>query len=366
MRMSLMPRPASSAHRKRPSFVRAAPPGWLPSAPRRPYGASWRPLGWIRVAGPTALGAVAANAPATRVRQRAAVTRKSLTPRILSLKAELLPQYLLHDLVGPAADWPQAQVARRALDAVLLHVAGAAEDLDRVVGLVEGVALGLQLGHRHLLDRVVPLGEQAQRVVGDGATGLGAHGHLGDLVADRLVLADRPAEGAALARVLDGRVQQVEHRADRAERHQEPLPLEVGHDQVEALVLLAEEVLLGHEHVLEGELARVGGAPAHLVELLRDAEALHALLDEQEREALVAALLRRLHGGHHEVGAHAVGDERLRPVHDVAAVHALREGLDAGHVGACIGLGDPERCDLLALDGRYEEALLLVVGAELP
>ena len=38
------------------------------------------------------------------------------------------------DLVGPAADRAQPQVARGALDLVLAHVARAAEDLDRLVG----------------------------------------------------------------------------------------------------------------------------------------------------------------------------------------------------------------------------------------
>src|SRR3712207_8434687 len=37
------------------------------------------------------------------------------------------------------------------------------------------------------------------------------------------------------------------HAAHRAERHEQPLPLEVGHDQREALVLAAEQVLLRDE-----------------------------------------------------------------------------------------------------------------------
>ena len=35
------------------------------------------------------------------------------------------------------------------------------------------------------------------------------------------------------------------HPADGGQRHQQPLPREVGHDQVEAAVLLAEQVLAG-------------------------------------------------------------------------------------------------------------------------
>ena len=69
------------------------------------------------------------------------------------------------------------------------------------------------------------------------------------------------------------------------------------------------------------------------------------LLDQQERQAGVAALGRGLHGGDHEVGAHAVGDEGLRAVDHVAAVHLPRLGADAGHVGPRARLGDAQRGD---------------------
>jgi hypothetical protein len=42
----------------------------------------------------------------------------------------------------------------------------------RVVGHVEGGALGLELRHRHVAGSVAALGEEAQRVVGEGAGGL--------------------------------------------------------------------------------------------------------------------------------------------------------------------------------------------------
>ena len=61
--------------------------------------------------------------------------------RALLAEPQLPPENLLHDLVGPAADRAEAQVARHALDLVLLHVAGAAVDLERLVGNLEGRAL---------------------------------------------------------------------------------------------------------------------------------------------------------------------------------------------------------------------------------
>ena len=165
--------------------------------------------------------------------------------------------------------------------------------------------------------------------------------------------------------VLDHHVEQLAHPADRAERHQQPLPGEVGHDHLEAGVLAPEQVLLRHLDVGERELAGVGGVPAELLELRDDLVAGRVGLDDEERDPVVAAGLGRLHRADEQVGADAVGDERLRAVDDVAAVDLARERPDRGDVGAGAGLGDPERADLLAGDRRAQEALVLVGGAEL-
>ena len=68
------------------------------------------------------------------------------------------------------------------------------------------------------------------------------------------------AERLALAGVGEGQLEAAASAADGAERHQQPLPLEVGHDQLEAAVLLAEQVLGGDEDVVEGELSAVSEA----------------------------------------------------------------------------------------------------------
>src|SRR5438552_2096082 len=76
-----------------------------------------------------------------------------------SLQAERLAEDLAHDLVRAAADRAEARVARHALDLVLLHVAGAAVDLQARVHHVEAGPLRDQLGHRDLLDGVLAAGE---------------------------------------------------------------------------------------------------------------------------------------------------------------------------------------------------------------
>jgi hypothetical protein len=123
---------------------------------------------------------------------------------------------------------------------------------------------------------------------------------------------------------------------------------------MEAAVLLAEQVLRRDLHVGERELTGVGGVPAHLLQLARDLVALHVALQHQEREPVVASLLGGLHRAHEEIGANAVGDERLGAVHHVAARDPAGEGADAGDVGTSPGLGDPQRPDLLPANRRAE------------
>src|SRR4051812_21905431 len=98
-----------------------------------------------------------------------------------------LGEDLAHDLVGAAADRAQPRVAGHALDLVLLHVAGAAVDLQAGVHDVEAGALRGELGHRDLLDGVA-LGrhEAPQRVVGHDPRHVDRRGHVGELVAQRL------------------------------------------------------------------------------------------------------------------------------------------------------------------------------------
>ena len=106
--------------------------------------------------------------------------------------------------------------------------------------------------------------------------------------------------------------------------------------------------------------------PAELLELLGDREALHSLLHEQEGDAVMATLLGGLDRGDHEVGPHAVGDEGLGAVDHVPAVLPAGERADAGHVRAGARLADPQGADALPAYRRGQEALLLVLGAELP
>src|SRR3954453_21425106 len=99
-----------------------------------------------------------------------------------------------HDLVRTRADSVQAEIAPRAFDSVLLHVAGAAVDLDALVGDVDRDPRRVQLRHRDLAHGVLAVVEAPGGRVDHLARALDLRRHLRELVADDLELADRARE----------------------------------------------------------------------------------------------------------------------------------------------------------------------------
>src|SRR5215218_2009794 len=114
-----------------------------------------------------------------------------------------------HDLVRAGADAIEPKVAPRPLDAVLLHVAGPAVDLEALVRDLACHARGVELGHRDLPHGVLAVLEAPGRRVDHLPPGLDLRRHVAELVADGLELADRAPEGAALGRVLEGAVEEL-------------------------------------------------------------------------------------------------------------------------------------------------------------
>ena len=102
----------------------------------------------------------------------------------------------------------------------------------------------------------------------------------------------------------------------------------------------AEQVVLGHAAVLEGELARVRGAPAHLPHGRGDRVPRRAVGDDDVRD-LVVARPRRDRDAGSQVGAR-IRDEDLGAVHDPLA--ALELGARPGGAGVRAGarLGEAE------------------------
>src|SRR4051795_13179886 len=140
------------------------------------------------------------------------------------------PDHVEHDLVGARADAVEAHVAPDALDAVLLHVARAAVDLDALVGDLDRDARGVEFGHRDLADRVLAVLEAPGRDVDHLARALDLGRHLRELVADDLEVADLLAERLALERVLHGHLEAPLGAGDAARGADQPLALELPHD----------------------------------------------------------------------------------------------------------------------------------------
>src|SRR6266849_3795878 len=282
------------------------------------------------------------------------------------LEVELLGDDLLHDLAGTAADRKEPDVTREALDGVLAHVPVAAVELHAVVSDAVGHLGGEELGHGDFAHRVVAPGVCLTRRVGEPAPGLDQRGEIGELVAHGLLLRERAAERLALADVGDGVLERARGHGDGVQAGHQALALEDAHDLVEPDALAPEQVLGRHARVLEGELRGVRGEHARLGQRAAHAEPRRLALDQEHRDAPVAAgRLTGLDAGGDEVevGQRAVRDEHLGAVQDVVGAVAGGPGADRGDVAAAPGLGDRDRAELLAPADRRQILLLQRLAA---
>ena len=108
------------------------------------------------------------------------------------------------------------RVAQVALDRVLVGVAVRAVDLDRVERALHRVVRAEPLGQARLARVAHAAVLEPRRLAAQQPARLDARAHLRDHLLDELVLADLLAEGLALVRVLDARVEARLGQADRA------------------------------------------------------------------------------------------------------------------------------------------------------
>ena len=135
-------------------------------------------------------------------------------------------------------------------------------------------------------------------------------GHLGDHLLDQLVLADLLAERLALVGVARRGVEAGLGEPDGAGRDGEPALVDGAHRDEEALALLADPVLLGHEHVVEVDQPGVAGPDAELAVERAGRQARHPALEQERGHALV--LLRAVDRGEDEEVVGDVGQARSR------------------------------------------------------
>ncbi|MDT4803979.1 hypothetical protein FQZ97_367450 [compost metagenome] len=243
-------------------------------------------------------------------------------------------------------------------------------DLQAFAGDALAHFAGEQLDHRRFGVGAHAVVDLLAHGVEQGARGLDLRGHVGDLEADGLEVADRVAELGAVARVLHRVFQRALCQAERACSGMGTRGFQAGGGQIEGLAFLADHLRMRHAAAVEGQFP---GGPAVVADLGDDA-ALDAfrqlaarLLDHEGGQALVARL-----GVDHRVGAADHQDEvglvgESAPVlaagNDPVVAVAHGAARDIGHIGAGIGLGQRERAQELATR-HARQVLGLLLGRQ--
>jgi hypothetical protein len=188
--------------------------------------------------------------------------------------------------------------------------------------------------------------------------------HLDELELGDLHLAEGPAEEHALLRPLPGLLPEALGSRDGADAAHQALVLELHHLLLEAAAHLADGVGQRNPHVLQVDHPRVRAPVADLVQQLV-AEAGRVGGHDDLGEAAVARLGVGDGQQTHPVRRGGVGDVDLGAVdHPLVAV-AHGAGLDAGHVGPRVGLGDGDGAHHFAPDRGHQEVLAQLVAPEL-
>src|SRR2546425_10817904 len=202
----------------------------------------------------------------SRGRSRSGITRRSAEASPAPSADQLARDRQLLDLRRPAPQLHQLRVAGEALHLVLLHVAVAAEDVDRLHGdlgrRLAAVELpGADVGDRH---RHLPAAEE----VGEGEVPHVAEEavHARQPALHELEVADRLAELLALLRVLERQLEGAIGEAEGEGRHAGAL---VGEPALHVVALLyppAEQVRARDADVVQVDGARRRGVRTHLAE----------------------------------------------------------------------------------------------------
>ncbi|CAB4956091.1 unannotated protein [freshwater metagenome] len=179
------------------------------------------------------------------------------------------------------------------------------------------------------------------------------------------MLADRLAPLDALRAELAGDAGGPLGRAGADGREGEAAGVQGLQSDLQALALLADEVLGRDEDVLEQRLRVLDALETHELVAVLDRDALGVVLEDERRDAAAVTLaLRDLRHDHDDVGDRAVRRPELAARDAVARAVLGRDGRagDARRVGADVGLRQEEGGDVVLGDLR-EPLLLLLLRA---
>src|SRR5579875_1386086 len=280
------------------------------------------------------------------------------------------------DLVGALEDLGDPLVAVGPLDRRPPDIAEAAVDLQRRIDDLAGPFGGQALDDRRLPgllgpgpagpgprigpEVVLPLGG----VVDEVAKRLDLHRHVGELELDRLVVAERMAELAAVLgefeRLAGGRL----HPPEGGGPERDPPDIEGGHRHQEALANPPQDRLRPHLDPVEDELGGGGPVQAHLLLASANLEAGTVGVDQEGCHPAVRAPGRIVRRHHHDrVGLPAVGDVDLRAFEDPPVPVRGRGGVDRPRITAGSRLGQAVGQQPFTARGRHQPAALLLLRA---
>src|SRR5215212_696597 len=299
--------------------------------------------------------------PAPRTPTTPGATRlggdERVEPRLGSPDDELL------DLRGALVERGHAHVAEVALDGMVVDVARAAVDLDRLMGAVLRGLGRVELGDRGLRGRGPAFVLEEPGAPDEHPRRVRLDPHLGDHRLHELEGADRPPELLALLGVGDGGVERALADAHAPRRDGVAARVEGAHRDLEAVAHLAHQRVVAHADAVERERRGVRAVQAHLAVDLLAREALRPRRHEEGGEPAVLLLGVRLGEDQRHLGVVAERDPHLVARDLPAPVDLLRAGALVGRVGARVGLRQPEASERLARAQGREPALLLLLRA---
>lgn len=278
-----------------------------------------------------------------------------------------------HDLFTSTGDSIGTDITVQSLDLSTLTTAAVTQTTEDLTGLagteLEGLGgLGLEAGDgttqlEHSLGLLHALAledDVLEPVVG----GFDLAGHVSELHADDRVVDQALPEGLALVGVLHGFLVADTGEAAALDDDSDALVVEVGHNDLEATVLLANQILDGNLDILEGH---IGGSTAE------NALAVHAAgantasraLDQKDTET-VHAVLAGANSSGEVIGPDTICDPLLLTVDNVvlAILAELSLTAEISHITARIGLRDSQANALVTSQNAGQDTVNQLLLAE--
>src|SRR5438067_5295463 len=267
------------------------------------------------------------------------------------------------DLAGALSDGAQLHIAVKLLSRIILDEAVPAVDLHTLVGAAHCHFAGIELCHRRLLSSfdtsiLHRRGAQSQQT-----SSLDLSCHVRQLPLDRLKLAYGPAKLLTVLRVFERRIKGALSDAQRQRRDRDSSSIKDAHRIDESIAFLAQKIGRRHATVLKDHFGGVAGAQPQLVFFLAGAKTLHALFDNERREAVRSRGLIGHSDYNHNVSVMTVGDECLRPVEHETIALANGGSSSAAGIRSRTRLGQPPGAEKLTAGQFGNVFSLLLFGS---